>query len=29
MEKRYVVMIYVTWKDTEITDRYCHIMDDA
>lgn len=29
MEKRYVVMVYVTQKDTEITDRYCHIMNDA
>lgn len=29
MEKKYVVMIYDTNKDTDITDRYCHIIDEA
>lgn len=29
MEKKYVVMVEITDKDTEITDRYCHIMNEA
>lgn len=30
MEKiKYVVMIEITWKDTEITDKYCHVMNSA
>lgn len=29
MEKRFVVMIEITEKDTETTDRYCHIMNEA
>ena len=28
MEKRYVVMEFCTDKETEITDRYCYIMNE-
>lgn len=29
MEKRYVVMEFITMKDTGEERRYCHIMNDA
>lgn len=29
MEKKYVVMIEITEKDIETTERYCHIMNES